>query len=146
MVQKDLARNNLYMKMVVNILRAGKIIDYKVSEVLKDFTITHIQFNILRILEAEHPQKLSLGEVADGLLFPTSDVSRIIDRLVVRGLINREFCPDDRRKLELSLTSAGQEVIDKALPRIEKSLNGYYQPLINETDRNKVIEIMRLIR
>jgi DNA-binding MarR family transcriptional regulator len=114
--------------------------------VLKDFTITHIQFNILRILEAEHPKKLSLGEVSEGLLFPSSDVSRIIDRLVTRGLINREFCPRDRRKLEISLTDAGQEVINNALPKIELCLNGYYEPLINETDRKKITEIMRLIR
>lgn len=146
MVEKDLARNNPYMNMVVNILRAGKIIDHKVTEVLKDFTITHIQFNILRILEAEHPKKLSLGEVSEGLLFPSSDVSRIIDRLVSRGLIRREFCPHDRRKLEISLTNSGQQVIDEALPKIEQTLNGYYKPLINERDRNKITEIMRLIR
>lgn len=144
-MKKDLARNNPYMKMVVNILRAGKIIDHKVSEVLKEFKITHIQFNILRILEAEHPKKLSLGEISKGLLFPTSDVSRLLDRLVNRGLINRGFCLENRRKLEVSITTKGMDVINDALPKIESNLDGYYQSSINEEERIKVIELMKRI-
>ncbi len=133
------------MKMVVNILRAGKIIDHKVSDVLKDYGITHIQFNILRILEAEHPRKLSLGEITDGLLFATSDVSRLIDRLVNHGLVDREVCPGNRRKLEVSITDEGFRVISKAVPRIEESLEGYYSDRINEDERLQVIDIMRRI-
>ena len=121
----DLARNNPYMKMVVSILKAGRIIDYKVSETLKEFGITHIQFNILRILEAEYPKKLSLGEVKKGLLFQTSDVSRLIDRLVNRELIDRAFCPENRRKLEISITEKGLTVIKNSLPKIEKKLDFY---------------------
>lgn len=144
-MKQDLARNNPYMKMVVNILRAGKIIDHKVSDVLKDYGITHIQFNILRILEAEHPRKLSLGEITDGLLFATSDVSRLIDRLVNHGLVDREVCPGNRRKLEVSITDEGFRVISKAVPRIEESLEGYYSDRINEDERLQVIDIMRRI-
>lgn len=145
-MKEDLARNNPYMKMVVNILRAGKIIDHKASEVLKEFGITHIQFNILRILEARQPDKLTLGDVTEGLLFPTSDVSRLIDRLVGRGLVNREVCPVNRRKLEVTITSEGLEVIRQAIPKIEKSLDGYYKSTINEEERLKVIDVMKRIR
>ncbi|HSG67638.1 MAG TPA: MarR family transcriptional regulator, partial [Bacteroidales bacterium] len=106
-MKEDLARNNPYMKMVVNILRAGRIIDHKVSDVLKEFGITHIQFNILRILEARKAEKLSLGDITDGLLFSSSDVSRLIDRLVNHGLVDRVICPKNRRKLELTITEEG---------------------------------------
>lgn len=145
-MKEDLARNNPYMKMVVNILRAGKIIDHKASEVLKEFGITHIQFNILRILEARQPDKLTLGEVTEGLLFPTSDVSRLIDRLVGRGLVSRVVCPANRRKLEVTITKEGLEVIGQAIPKIEESLDGYYKSTINEEERLKVIDVMKRIR
>lgn len=145
-MKNDLARNNPYMKMMVNILRAGKIIDHKVSEVLKEFGITHIQFNLLRILEASMPRKLSLSELQDGLLFPTSDVSRLLDRLVKRGLIDRSTCPDNRRKIDVHITAEGLEVIRKAIPRIEKSLNGYYRNDIDESERLAVIDIMKRIK
>ena len=119
MTNRALARNIPYMKMVISVLRAGQIIDHKVSDALKEFGITHIQFNVLRILEAEHPRKLSLGEISDGLLFKTSDVSRLLDRLVSRNMINRDICPENRRKLEISITGAGLKTIDQAVPKIE---------------------------
>lgn len=144
-MKDDLAKNNPYMKMVVNILRAGKIIDHKMSEVLKVFGITHIQFNILRILEASKPGKLSLGEVKDGLLFPTSDVSRLLDRLVKRDLVKRTVCPENRRKLEVSITEEGMEVIRQSLAKIEKNLDGYYKDIVSENERDQVIDIMKRI-
>jgi len=145
-MKQDLARNNPYMKMVVNILRAGKIIDHKVSEVLKEYGITHIQFNILRILEASMPNKLSLGEVQDGLLFPTSDVSRLLDRLVKRGLVDRTVCPHNRRKIELSITEEGRSVINRSLPKIEKSMNGYFKSAISDDERLQIIDVMKRIK
>ena len=144
-MKEDLARNNPYMKMVVNILRAGKIIDHKVTDVLKEFDITHIQFNILRILEARIPDKLSLAEVTGGLLFQTSDVSRLIDRLVSRGLVDRIVCPQNRRQIEVTITDKGLEVIRMAIPKIEKALNGYYKSVINEKERLGVIDVMKRI-
>jgi DNA-binding MarR family transcriptional regulator len=145
-MKQDLARNNPYMKMVVNILRAGKIIDHKVSEVLKEYGITHIQFNILRILEARMPDKLSLKEVQDGLLFPTSDVSRLLDRLVKRGLVERTVCPENRRKIDLSITREGLQIIHASIPAIEECLDGYYKSTINEEERLQVIDVMKRIK
>ena len=131
--------------MVVNILRAGKIIDHKVSEILRELGLTHIQFNILRILEAEHPRKLSLGEVTDGLLFATSDVSRLIDRLVNHGFVSREVCPKNRRQIDLGITDEGFRVIRRAVPKIADSLHGYYRESISEKERQVVIDIMKRI-
>jgi DNA-binding MarR family transcriptional regulator len=144
-MKRDLARNNPYMKMVVNVLRAGQIIDHKVSGVLKTYGITHTQFNILRILEASMPEKLSLEQIREGLLFPTSDVSRMLDRLVRRGLISRELCPENRRKLEVSITEKGLEVISRSIPEIEDKLNGYYKKDFSEKERQQVIGMMKKI-
>lgn len=145
-MRKYLAQNNPYIKMVVNILRAGKVIDQHVSEALKESGITLIQFNVLRILEAEHPQKLSLGEVADGLKSPTSDVSRLLDRLDARGLISRTICPVNRRKLEVSITGEGLEVIRALMPVIEEKLHGFYKDMINEEERSQLMEIVNRIQ
>lgn len=146
MGKKQLAKNDPYMKMVVGILKAGQIIDHKVSDVLKEFGITHIQFNILRILEAEKPAKLSLVEISNGLLFKTSDVSRLIDRLVVRGLINRVTCPNNRRRVEIDITESGLEVIRMSIPKIELALDGYYRDKVNKDERERVTEIMKRIQ
>ena len=144
-MKQELARNHPYMKMVVNILRAGQIIDHKVSDAIRDLGVTHIQFNILRILEHRMPEKLSLGEITDGLLFRTSDVSRLIDRLVSHGLVHRTICPHNRRKLELEITEKGLEVIRLSVPKIEKALNGFYREEFNTEEREQVVEMMKRI-
>ena len=145
-MKKDLENDNPYLTMVVNILRTGSIIDHKVSEVLKEFEITHIQFNILRLLEVVYPDKLSVGDITKGLLFPTSDVSRLLDRLEKRKLITRTLCPDNRRKMDISITGHGLQVIASSLPKIEKNLDGYYSERITEEERDKIIEILKKLR
>lgn len=143
---RDLARDNPGMKMVVNILRAGNIIDNEVSKVLKEFEITHVQFNILRVLEAASPEKLSVGEIKRGLFFPTSDVTRLLDRLEKRDLITRSLRPDNRRKMDITITDAGLQLIASSLPKIEEKLNGYYKHLVTTTERDQLIEILKRFR
>jgi DNA-binding MarR family transcriptional regulator len=131
--------------MVVHILRAGQIIDHKVSDAIKEFGVTHIQFNILRILEHRMPEKLSLGDIADGLLFRTSDVSRLIDRLVKNGLVKRTICPENRRKLELEITEKGLEVIRLSVPSIDNALDGFYRDQFSVKEREQLINMMKRI-
>ena len=144
-MKNDLAKNQPYMKMVVNILRAGQIIDHKVSDALKEFGVTHIQFNILRILEERMPEKLSLGDIQHGLLFRTSDVSRLIDRLVNNGLVSRTICPENRRKLELEITDKGLKVIRLSVPKIAEGLDDFYRDSFSEDERLKLIDMMKRI-
>lgn len=144
-MKKDLAKDNAYMKMVVNILRTGNIIDHKVSDALKEFEITHIQFNILRILEEAYPEKLSAGDIKRGLLFSTSDVTRLLDRLEKRNLIIRSLCPENRRKMDISITEAGLQVIADSLPKMRENLDDYYRNKISESEREQLIEILKRI-
>lgn len=142
----EFARDIPYMKMIVNILHTGNIIDYKVSRVLKEFEITHIQFNILRILEAAYPKKLSVGDINNGLLFSTSDVTRLLDRLEKRELIIRSLCPDNRRKMDISITDKGLAKIAASLPKIEESLDGYYKNRVTEEERDQLLRILKKMK
>jgi DNA-binding MarR family transcriptional regulator len=122
------------------------MIDKKVSDVLKDFDITHIQFNILRELEAVHPGILSVTEIQKGLLFPTSDVTRLLDRLEKKGLVNRTICPKNRRKVEISITNEGLQTITSSVPEIESALEGFYSDKITEKERDQVRKVLKKIR
>ena len=144
-MKQELAENHPYMRMVVHVLRAGQIIDHKVSDAIKEFGVTHIQFNILRILEHRMPEKLSLGDIIDGLLFRTSDVSRLVDRLVKHGMISRTICPDNRRKLELEITDKGLEVIRLSVPKIDEAMEGFYRDKFSEEERKQIIDMMKRI-
>ena len=46
----------------------------------------------------------------------SSGITRVVDRLVDRGLVGREACPTDRRSTYAVITGAGQQRLDAALP------------------------------
>lgn len=145
-MKAELAKNNAYMKMVVNLLRVANNIDHKVTGVLKDFGITHVQFNVLRILELEHPKSMSVNDISLRLFFPTSDVSRMIDRLVNHKLISRNICPKNRRKLDITITDKGLLLIKASLPKIENILDGFYNQRLTIEERDNMLAILSKLR
>ena len=54
--------------------------------------ITPQQFNILRILRGSHPQPLSTLQIRERMLDKMSDTSRIVDRLIAKGLVKKGTC------------------------------------------------------
>jgi DNA-binding MarR family transcriptional regulator len=58
---------------------------------------------------------LNLGEVAEALGVHASNATRIVDRLVVAGLLHRSEHPADRRYLSLELTDRGHEVVQQVM-------------------------------
>jgi DNA-binding MarR family transcriptional regulator len=145
-MKSELAKDNLYMRMVVNMLRIANNIDKKVSDVLRPFEITHVQFNVLRILELAHPKALSVGEIADGLFFPASDVTRLLDRLVKRGLVTRKICTVNRRKMDVAITQKGMEAIHHSLPKISNSLDGFYKNRLSLEERDAMLEMLAKLK
>ena len=139
------ATYNLHLKLIVELLRTGDYLDSKVSAVLKDFGITHIQFNILRILEGAAPEPLPVGKIKERLLFTKSDVTRLLDRLEKKELISRNICPNNRRKMDIEITQNGLDLTEKVLPLIEETLEGFYKDKIGEEERDIVIEVLKKI-
>jgi DNA-binding MarR family transcriptional regulator len=63
------------------------------------------------LLVVEGDEGLNLGTLADRLGAILSSASRLCDRLVAAGMLDREPGPTDRREIRLTLTSAGQELL-----------------------------------
>jgi len=76
--------------------------------------ITLQQFNVLRILRGQHPKPVTNSLVKERMLDKMPDVSRIIARLVAKGLVSRGKCSTDRRAVDVNITSKGLSVL-KAL-------------------------------
>ena len=138
--------HNSYLKLVIEILRTGDYLDSKVTAVLKQYDLTHIQFNILRILQGAQPEPLPVGKIKERLLFSKSDVTRLLDRLEKKRFISRRICPSNRRKMDIEITEEGLKLIQVVLPLIEKELEGFYEEKIGETERDVIIEALQKIR
>ena len=73
-------------------------------------------FDALAQLRRAPAQRLTMGQLATALLFSKSGLTRLIDRMVEAGLVQRLARPGDRRSLHIALTDAGEEKYRQALP------------------------------
>jgi DNA-binding MarR family transcriptional regulator len=69
--------------------------------------ITHDQYNVLRILRGVYPQGHPRGEISARLISRAPDVTRMLDRLVNRGLVQRGWDERNRRLSIATITEKG---------------------------------------
>jgi DNA-binding MarR family transcriptional regulator len=61
-----------------------------------------------------------------------SNTSRLIDKLVVKGLVERRECPKDRRQVDLLLTEEGEQVVQKASEVIDQIMGQQFEHMSNQ--------------
>src|SRR3712207_9432786 len=111
-IEKDIRQAKFVspkQKAMVNILFTYGWIIEKIKNFLSREDITHQQFNILRILRGSHPKPLSTLQIRERMLDKMSDTSRIVDRLVLKGLVKKTICPTDKRLVDVIITEKGQK-------------------------------------
>ena len=115
-----------YQKAVINLLYTANWLQSKNQEFFKSYGITANQFNILRILKGQHPNSISATEIKSRLLDKNSDVSRLLDRLIIKKLIMKQIRPKDKRAFDVLITEEGLEVLksmDKLLPQRDRIIS-----------------------
>jgi DNA-binding MarR family transcriptional regulator len=81
--------------------------------------LTASQYNVLRILRGAHPKRLTCTEISDRMVARDPDVTRLIDRLAHRDLVDRMRDHPDRRVVEVGITAAGLAVLKKLDPAVK---------------------------
>jgi DNA-binding MarR family transcriptional regulator len=100
-------------KALLNLIFTANWLQNKQQEFFKPFGVTPQQFNILRILKGQHPNALSGTEIKSRMLDKNSDVSRLLDRLILKNLIEKKSCPSDKRASDVFITDSGLELLDR---------------------------------
>lgn len=73
--------------------------------------LTPNQYNVLRILRGSHPSRLACGEIADRMISRDPDITRLVDRLSGRDLVDRVRGQRDRRVVEVGITGKGRAML-----------------------------------
>ena len=81
--------NDEVHKATLNILYTSYWMRDNVSSTMKEIGITSEQFNILRILKGKHPEAMCVKDIASRMIEKSSNVPRILDRLVAKELVMR---------------------------------------------------------
>ena len=110
---------NDYINACINILYTASFMLKMKTQTLRPFNISLQQFNILNILNNQYPESSTVKPLAEQMLDETSNVSRLIDKLNIKGLVERTSALEDRRKVEISITKKGLEVFQEAALALE---------------------------
>ena len=98
-------------KLAVNILYTHGWLVSRLSAVLKPHGVTIAQFNILRILRGQHPNPATISLLQERMLDKMSDTSRLVERLRIKGLVERSADRHDRRRVAVRITAAGLQLL-----------------------------------
>jgi len=112
-IEKELKQTefrNEYHKLTVNFLFSYNWMLEKIRKVMEKEDITVQQYNILRILERS-PSALSTLQIRERMLDRMSDTSRIVERLVLKGMVDKKPCHYDRRLVDVTLSDKGKELL-----------------------------------
>jgi DNA-binding MarR family transcriptional regulator len=93
------------------IVRASEELQRGFVELFKAHELTLAQYNVLRILRGAGPEGLTCGDVASNLLRHDPDVTRLVDRLHTRKLVERERDGKDRRVVRTRITPEGEALL-----------------------------------
>jgi DNA-binding MarR family transcriptional regulator len=122
-IEKDINQRTFrseHQKGVVNIIFTYNWMTERLKVLFERGDLTMQQFNILRILRGSD-KPLSTLEIRERMLDKMSDTSRIVDRLVIKGLTKKVVCKTDKRLVDVTITEKGKKVLAK--------LDGYQDEL-----------------
>ena len=88
---KPTHKTSTHELLLVEIMRTSHLLHQPIGPVFKRFDLTQSQYNILRILRGAAPESLTAGTIKERMVNPKSDVTRLMDRLVAKGLISRQL-------------------------------------------------------
>ncbi|NCT94877.1 MAG: MarR family transcriptional regulator, partial [Chitinophagaceae bacterium] len=126
-IEKDIQQQhfrNDYQKASVNIIYSANWLQEKIKLMLDPDDITPQQYNILRILRGSQ-QPLSTLQIRSRMLDKMSDTSRIVERLLKKGLVEKKVCNADKRLVDVNISKKGLlllEKLDKKSQELDKLL------------------------
>ncbi|MFZ4057245.1 MAG: MarR family winged helix-turn-helix transcriptional regulator [Ferruginibacter sp.] len=101
-----------HQRAMVNLIYTYNWTTEQLKQLLDKEDLTMQQFNILRILRGSD-KPLSTLQIRERLLDKMSDTSRIVDRLVLKGLVKKNVCKADKRLVDVNISEKGKKLLQK---------------------------------
>ena len=107
----------------LNILYTAWWLKTVMSKDLKEYGLTHEQYNVLRILKGKHPEQMCVRDIACRMIEKSSNVPRIVDRLELKKLVKRSTSEIDKRETVITLTQSGITILEASTVILNKLMD-----------------------
>lgn len=112
-------------RIVLNIMYTQNVLGETFNEILKPFDLSAEQFNVLRILRGAKGNPCNMHIIQERMIAKTSNTTRLVDKLLLKELVTREVCPENRRKMEVMITDKGLQMLTALDPQVEAHENEF---------------------
>ena len=120
---EEVVKSNVIMglsqKAVLNIIYTQNDINERLIEILKPFDLSNEQFNVLRILRGQKGNPANMCVIQERMLAKTSNTTRLVDKLLLKELVTRKVCKENRRKIEVLITEKGLDILKELDPKVD---------------------------
>lgn len=117
---------------VINIFYSNNWIKDTLLMELKPYDLSLEQFNVLRILRGQNGKLINLQDIQERMVSKMSNTTRLVDKLINKKFVKRIVCEENRRKVEISITTLGKETLKTIDPLIESAENNVTKNLTQD--------------
>lgn len=129
-----------YHEAILNVWVTSSFVRGLYEEVFEGADLTLTQYNVLRILNGAHPEGYCRSDLTRRMLDRAPDLTRLIDRLVRRGLVQRGRSEKDGRQSVARITPRGRHLMSIVLPKVRAVERAFSQRLTEA----EALELSRL--
>ncbi|MEN6603038.1 MAG: MarR family transcriptional regulator, partial [Bryobacteraceae bacterium] len=129
----------------LNLGRTFEFLQARVAGLLKQYELTPVQYNMLRILRGADSEGITCKQACERMLSPDPDITRLLDRMEARKWLRRERSPEDRRVVMTWITPEGLDLvnrIDQPLADLLRNMMGF----IGQIRLRELIETLEALR
>lgn len=105
-------------KVILNLLYTQNFVNDKFNDVMKPYDLSSEQYNVLRILRGQKGAPTNMCSIQERMIAKSSNTTRLIDKLLLKELVTRKVCPANRRKIEVTITQKGLDLLAELDPKV----------------------------
>ena len=98
-------------KAIVNVIFTSNWLFTIQNRLLKPYDLSIQQYNVLRILNGQNENPITINQIIDRMLDKTSNASRLVDKLVTKGYVRRDQKKSNRRACDVVITELGKDFL-----------------------------------
>ncbi len=131
----------LESRTIIHLTLVHNKINETISDILKPFDVSLQQFNVLRILRGQHGKVANLSTLNERMVTKMSNTTRLVDKLLQKGYVNRIVCESNRRKVEINITEEGK----KRLTKMDMAMKEAEQSIIKQFSKEELKQLNILL-
>ncbi len=136
--------NSVNHKLALNLMFTNNWLLESQVRILKPYSFTQPQYNVLRILRGSQDQPLTVNAIIERMLDRMSNVSRLVDKLVEKGYVKRTQSVDDRRAVDILISKKGLSILEEIDEQQQIWEQKYTK--ISEDDAKKLNDLLDELR